>query len=251
MPRGELQNNSLSIKSWKKHLFIKTIGRLILENCTICFTNEFEQLNSSNCLNEFHIRSCLVPNIPELGAEIKSKTSVNRTRMLYVGRIEQDKNTLTLLQALLSVRRDVSLDIFGPIRNMEYWQKCEAMMSRLPGNIQVRYHGPCDRDMINEQNCNYDVLLNPSYSENYGHTISEALANGLPVICGLHTPWTKLINSGCGIVYENSASDLVKCIETFQKEHYLSETIRRKYLSYPIVEEALSLNKSFIKQISS
>ena len=44
----------------------------------------------------------------------------------------------------------------------------------------------------------YDVMLLPSLSENFGHAIFEALAAGTPVIIGDRTPWRGLASGRAG-----------------------------------------------------
>ncbi len=43
-----------------------------------------------------------------------------------------------------------------------------------------------------------DLFVLPSYSENFGIVIGEALTAGAPVITTTATPWESLVSEGCG-----------------------------------------------------
>ena len=59
------------------------------------------------------------------------------------------------------------------------------------------------RDMVDDKEkwleyANADLLIHPSVSENFGITIAEGLAAGLPVICTKGTPWKDIETYNCG-----------------------------------------------------
>jgi glycosyltransferase involved in cell wall biosynthesis len=57
-----------------------------------------------------------------------------------------------------------------------------------------------------------DVVIAPSYSENFGRVVAEALARGIPVIVSRRTPWRRVEERGCGLWIENDAASLSEAI---------------------------------------
>ncbi|MFM8324441.1 MAG: glycosyltransferase, partial [Pirellulaceae bacterium] len=53
----------------------------------------------------------------------------------------------------------------------------------------------------------------PSHTENFGMTIAEALASGVPVIASRRTPWQGLETSRCGWWVELGVDPLVQALE--------------------------------------
>ncbi len=53
-----------------------------------------------------------------------------------------------------------------------------------------------------------EVYVLPSYSENFGNTVAEALAHATPVVTTVHTPWTDLPAQGCGWIAEATVDSL-------------------------------------------
>ena len=58
-----------------------------------------------------------------------------------------------------------------------------------------------------------DLLVHPSVSENFGITIAEGLAAGLPVIATKGTPWKELQEWGCGWWIDLGVEPLVAALK--------------------------------------
>ena len=58
-----------------------------------------------------------------------------------------------------------------------------------------------------------DVLVLPSYTENFGMVVAEALAHSVPVIASRNTPWARMQEIGCGLWIDNDPEELGKAIE--------------------------------------
>jgi glycosyltransferase involved in cell wall biosynthesis len=53
-----------------------------------------------------------------------------------------------------------------------------------------------------------DVCVVPSFTENFGMVVAEALVHGVPVIASKGTPWADLERQGCGLWVDNSPESI-------------------------------------------
>lgn len=60
--------------------------------------------------------------------------------------------------------------------------------------------------------CESSIFILPTYSENFGMVIAEAMSCGLPVITTTGTPWLELNEIGIGWCIDLSLSNLTNCI---------------------------------------
>ena len=125
------------------------------------------------------------------------------------------KNILLVLEALQECRATVVYDIYGPVKEIAYWELCLERLKLLPANITVKYHKEVTPPDVAQKLRHAHVFILPSKSENFGHAIYEALSAGLPVITSKFTPWNELDEASAGMNVETEAGEIAKAIAYF------------------------------------
>jgi glycosyltransferase involved in cell wall biosynthesis len=103
-----------------------------------------------------------------------------------------------LLKAWDRVRPDGwTLKLVGPSEN-GHRGELERQVRRLELEKVVQFSGPVsDEEKWDVYRC-ADLFVLPTYSENFGIVVAEALAAGVPVIATTGAPWEDLEISDCG-----------------------------------------------------
>jgi glycosyltransferase involved in cell wall biosynthesis len=115
-------------------------------------------------------------------------------RCVFISRVAPKKNLLFLLDILRDWPADhlLELTIRGEVEDREYWEKCLAVIRALPGSVTVRFDGPVPNEQVIQVLQEHHVFVLPTFGENFGHAIFEALLAGKPVVISNKTPWTDL-----------------------------------------------------------
>jgi glycosyltransferase involved in cell wall biosynthesis len=119
-------------------------------------------------------------------------------RVVFLSRISPKKNLLGALRVLKDVSGDVEFNIYGPAEDAAYWKECKRAIEILPPNVRVRYVGEINHDSVSYVFAEHDLFIFPTFGENYGHVIFEALIAGCPVLISDQTPWRQLKSAGVG-----------------------------------------------------
>lgn len=198
--RGMLHPGALGQKNSKKKLYIRTLKLFGLQNRIWFHATDAEE--KAYIQNQFgqNARVEIAGNIPMQS----SFTSINPKRtgelkLVTLALISPMKNILAVLKALHMVESRVSYEIYGAIKDDEYWEQCMAEIRKLPGHIKVDYKGVIPFNEIKSALVSNHIFIMPSESENFGHAIYEALASGRPVITSRNTPWNHLRERCAGI----------------------------------------------------
>ena len=198
--RGMLHPEALMQKRLKKLLYLRMLRLLgVTRNCEFHATSEQEK---NFVLNVFG-RRCKVwvaSNFPHLmvGKDVPLK-KVGSLKIVSIALISKMKNHLMVMEALMNCKYDIQYEIYGPIKDEEYWSKCQDIIRALPENIKVCYHGSISPVEVEDVLAHSHVMIQPSESENFGHSILEALCSGRPVITSTTTPWNNLRTAKAGI----------------------------------------------------
>ena len=201
-PRGEFSPGALGIKPLRKALFIQLArGSGLYKDITWAATDAQEETYIRGYWGSA-ARVGIVPNLPPRAdaAALPPRRPKPRgtLRLVFLSRISPMKNLLGVLSALGGVSVPVSLDIYGPQEDPEYWAKCAQTIATLPAAVEVKYRGPAAPENVLEVLSSYDVFLLPSLGENFGHVILEALLAGCPLILSDQTPWRGLAENQVG-----------------------------------------------------
>lgn len=225
-PRGDLMRNSIEmngvISCIKKRTFLMLAKKLkLFQNITIQATSEEERLGAIRYLGVSDDNIVVEPNFPISPYHrcnyIKKENSI---KLIFISRIMVKKNLKQAIEIVNSLPNDINVifDIYGPIEQPEYWEECKKIIKQASKNHQISYKGQLDPIEAKKIYREYDAMLFPTLSENYGHVIAEALLNECMVFLTRGTtPWDACENNGIylGELYSNE--EFIKKIIYFAK----------------------------------
>ena len=214
--RGMLHPGALSQKPLKKKLFLSLFKILLDRKCTIFqVTDKIEKEFLYQAMGK-DVKVKIAGNFPKINPQWENVKSKHGTlRILTVALISPMKNHKLILQALKEIDIQLTYDIVGAVKDIDYWNECLAIIETMPSNITVHIHGEMPPSSLDDFYQNADIFVMPSESENYGHAIFEALSSGLPVITSFNTPWNKLIENKAGINIGLDKNEIKKSILYF------------------------------------
>lgn len=212
-PRGMLGAGALSIKPWKKRIFLLLFRIMgIHKSVTFHSTDSSETADIHGILGD-GIKLKEVHNLP---ASIKARSAIDKhdqTKFVFASRISKKKNLHIAIEAVNRLTGDSNLDVYGASDEDDYLQKCQHLAKKAD---KVAFHEALPHDHLIEKLKSYEFFVLPTKNENFGHSIIEALSAGVPVIISNQTPWNDVESYGAGIVVniESSIDDWVKALET-------------------------------------
>lgn len=140
---------------------------------------------------------------------------------LFLSRVHPKKGLFDLIEAWAALRpKGWRLRIAGPSSGRHAEEVIARARAAGLGEQEVRYLGPvygAEKDALFAM---ASVFVLPTYSENFGAVVLEALAQGCPVVTTRETPWRVLEEQRCGWWIEVGVPAL---IQTLKRVFALSE----------------------------
>jgi len=223
-PSGSLQPWALRTglaKTLKKSLYLSLIGRSILEGAACIRAASSQEAENVRRLgyrgpvtvipNGIHLEDFDVSDSPD--AETLWPQLRDRPAVLFMSRISPEKGLDILISAWAELARstrgrDAILVIAGPDYR-GYRKRVEAMVDHYGLRRQVSMVGMVQGARKAALLRRADVFVLPSYSENFGIVVAEALACGTPVITTTATPWEQLQQIDVGRWIEPKTGELL------------------------------------------
>jgi glycosyltransferase involved in cell wall biosynthesis len=224
------------------HLYQK---KRLAKNDVIHATSAEEALNIRKLGLKTHIT--VIPTgtvLPDLKPLKKPIRKAKKTA-LFLSRIHPKKGLINLVKAIGELKPTDWQVIIAGYDEEGHQGEIQNAVNDAGLAEYFSFPGPADDHEKWQLYRSADLFILPSYSENFGLVVAEALAAELPVITTRGTPWKDLVEYNCGWWIEPSSRALVETLkEAFSLEpEKLSEMgkngrqlIERKY-SWPSIAE--------------
>lgn len=199
-----------------KWLFLK-LCNLLIRRRQVCVHTTTEHEKAVSLPKLPHASAVVVRNGVEVPPSVPERQwrPDGRLRLLYLGRLAPKKGIENLLKTMVLFAEEPGIDLtlYGT-GDEEYTAslKAHARELGLPES-RVHFSGHVDGNAKTQAFLQADVFVLPSFSENFGVVVAEALASGLPVIISSKLPqWRDVETHDCGLWVANDPESLARSI---------------------------------------
>ena len=201
--RGMLEPWSLQQSKVKKKIAMQLFQYKDLKQAACLHATAVMEVESIRKLGFKNPIACIPNgiNIDDFPQKEYSVQSDSKRKLLFLSRIHPKKGIELLLEAWgsidLELRKNWIIDIAGNGEN-EYLNQLNNLIKVKGLENQIKIVGPKFGEEKLALYQSADLFVLPTYSENFGIVIAEALSCGVPVITTKGTPWQELetVNAG-------------------------------------------------------
>ena len=207
-PHGMLEPWIMANNHWKKKIGLFLYQKKAIQNATYIHATANMELANIKALG-FKNQICIIPNGIDLSDVKELKTYYGTRKMVFLSRIHPKKGIELLLEAWRNSNTDNWILEIAGNGDKNYIENLNQSAQDLKNVSFVgAQYGEAKWNFIRSA----DVMVLPTYSENFGIVVAEALAVGVPVITTQGTPWEDLEIYKCGWWINLSVSNLKKII---------------------------------------
>lgn len=214
-PHGYLEPYSLNMSSFKKRVMYNLFEKINLSNSSLlvgCSVREVKHLKYLFPNKDIAIlpngvwHSFLTHPVTKTPDKIKN-------RLLFLSRIHPSKGIERLLLAFSKLKEKTINDweiVIAGAGDINYIKSLEKKIFELNINNSVVFYGAVFGDEKIKLFDSSDLFVLPTYTENFGIVVAEALARSIPVLTTEGAPWEMLTEMNCGFWVENNQKGIDK-----------------------------------------
>jgi glycosyltransferase involved in cell wall biosynthesis len=216
-PLGMLEPWALAQGATKKRIALRLYQRKDLERAEAVHATATSEIESVRRLG---IRTpiALIPHgvdIPDdRDARDKPDNGSEKRVMLFLSRLHPKKGLMELVEAWNALRPvDWRAIVAGPDER-GHRAEVEAAVRRYGLESSFEFTGPVSH-VEKERLLRFaDLFVLPTYSENFGLVVPEALARSTPVLTTRGAPWSELPETQCGWWIDTGTEALTRALES-------------------------------------
>ncbi|MFB6320158.1 glycosyltransferase [Saccharicrinis sp. FJH54] len=216
-PHGMLEPWAINAGKWKKRIAMALFQHADLTGAACLHaTAKSEAKNIRNLGYKNPI--AIIPNGIDLGdfPLPALKEQKEKRTLLFLSRIHPKKGIEILIDAweqlTPALKKDWQIEIAGN-GEQEYINSLQERIDSKHLGDEIKIIGPQFDKAKLETYHRADLFVLPTYSENFGIVVAEALACGVPVITTKGTPWEELNSHNAGWWIDIGLEPLLKCFE--------------------------------------
>ena len=222
-PAGMLEPWARNRNSLSKKVYYRLFESLLFDCCDAIHAtsaSEAENLISVGLSPEkvFLIEEGINMPCPTKLLNSKSNQDADKKQLLFLSRLHPKKGIELLLTSLSLLRPQNWTCVIAGMGSRAYENDLVKRVKLLGLEDIVSFKGPVygeEKDAIFQQS---HAFILPTYSENFGIAIAEAMSWGLPVITTTGTPWSALRNPALGWYVNPNVNDISFALHSlFQK----------------------------------
>jgi glycosyltransferase involved in cell wall biosynthesis len=161
-----------------------------------------------------------------------------------MGRIHEKKGIDILIEAFARTFEsdvDARLVIAGGGESV-FLNKLKERASKLRVADRIHWIGHVTGEEKEAALCSAGLFVLPSYQENFGLAVAEALSCGTPVAVSLHVNTCETIRAAqAGYVFDNTVEEVSRVLELWKDEGYLQPGCRAR--ARTCFEQSMSLER--------
>ena len=224
-PHGVLAPFQRQVSAQKKAFYNKLFVNRILEHASVIFFSAEGEREETRPLG-LNAPSVIVPDgfdatgfaeLPERG-RFRARFFGGHTgpMVLFLARLNAKKGLDILIEAMAEVireRPDVRLAIVGPADPAPFKKQVQQWVKDAGIEAKTVLTGNADAQMRLEAFADSDVYVLPSHNENFGFSVFEAMACGVPVVVSETLNFaSEFAASGAGVALQRNAKEFSAAI---------------------------------------